>query len=101
MSDELDAEISATPGYEPTLTFNEHAGAGYIWQAKPVDNVNISSKILDTDENAIGGDVKRQFTISSEIQGTYDLQFVHKREFEDTPIETVNIRFTVKNKLEF
>jgi len=94
--DEIYAHITATPGHEITVTFNEASGGGYIWAADAHDNVDISSERLSDDvdyvsEPVIGGNGKRKFTISSEIEGTHELTFRHQRPFEDEPEEVVKI----------
>ena len=94
-------EVSLRPGEKFSVIFNEMAGAGYLWtmsENKSRLRVTMESpppgKASETE--TVGGPHELEMSVSPQTPGTYELEFVHKRPWEQEAIETVRYVLHVK-----
>lgn len=101
MSDTNEPIITLARGDSLKLTFTEAASGGYQWLVNEPKGLFITTPRVNVPEMSsenqeIGGAVKRVFMIMGEDQGEYELTFEHKRPWEDKPIGTRQVKIQVK-----
>ncbi|MBU0800548.1 MAG: protease inhibitor I42 family protein [Alphaproteobacteria bacterium] len=79
------------------VTFNEASGGGYLWSVAPREDMTINKSTTDKSaRGAIGGHVQAVFSGIVAKEGVYEIEFTHKRPWEDKAEEVVQYTLTVK-----
>lgn len=95
MSLSMRKEVNMKAGETFSAVFNECASAGYLWRltenksglSVKRDNIDITKE--DVGGASVGRGNKWKMSVAAEKPGTYELEFQHKRPWEQEAIETV------------
>ncbi len=110
MSDEnIMAQVETVVGKSFTVTFNENASTGYVWQCTNEDPA-LRVEFKRANDNAdpaaapdmtrmpIGGSSEKTFEVTAMEEGEYIVEFQNKRPFSDEIAETAKIKLIVGPK---
>jgi predicted secreted protein len=88
-------EKSLKVGEALSVQFTEAASAGYLWSATEATGSLQISKSRKTMGHGVGGFGTVEFTAVADVPGTYEIEFVHKRPWNDEVAEAVLYRLHV------
>jgi predicted secreted protein len=96
-------EITIKAGEKFSVVFNEASTAGYLWKvSENKSNLDVQALSVMTPRAklrkaaAIGGFNQIEFSARVAQAGTYEVEFAHKRPWEDKAHETVRVKLTVR-----
>jgi predicted secreted protein len=82
------------------LSFNEASSGGYLWEWKAgSDAVRVIAGRSKPLGNGVGALCRRDFTVVADAPGDHELEFTHKRPWEQEADKTLRFVLHVKPKI--
>jgi predicted secreted protein len=93
-------EVTVKAGQKFSVFFNEAASAGYLWSvSENKDNIDVQGVTVLVPRSKlrrIGGESQIEFSGRVEKPGDYEIEFAHKRPWNNEVHETVRLKLTVQ-----